>query len=178
MSLGGRARTLEASRAGDKRAVVHNPPSLSSVWSFRSQIDGVPVPIEQHVRLARLPRGTDLVLRGSPLDLVTFTRQAHEFAARFSYQGRGHEGLSVVLAAGERDVDVQFAAWPLSTRPWVGVAKVADLQRSGFALLPTFQAQHYTLIVGLATTATLMDLLEKLSSDIRPNPNPRRRGGH
>lgn len=105
----------------------------------------MPIPIEQHVRLARLPRGTDLVLRGSPL---------------------------------ERDVDVQFAAWPLSTRPWVGIAQVADLQRSGFALLPTFQAQHYTLIVGLATTATLMHLLEQLSSDIRPNPNPRRRGGH
>lgn len=137
----------------------------------------MPIPIEEHLRLARLPQVTDLVLRGSPLDLQTLTRRAEEFAARFSYQGLSRGGLSVVHATNERDVNVQMATRPLSARRSVGVARVADLQQAGFVLLPTFEPRHYTLIVGLATTATLLDLLEMLSSDVRANPNPPRRGG-
>lgn len=135
-------------------------------------------PIEHYLR-SDAPSADDsfLLLRGSPLELGKLTDQALDFASRFTYRGGSHTGVSVVLATDETDADAQMAGRWLSTRPFVAVARVRDVRRSGFVLLPTFEAPHYTLIVGLTKAATLPALLDLVAADTRPNPYIRRRRG-
>ncbi len=134
--------------------------------------------IEQHVRAGEPPPDDAyLLLRGSPLELTKLGDQAEDFASRFTYTGVAVQGVSLVVARDEQDADVLMASRFLRSRPWVGVLRAASVRSAGFVLLPTWEAPHYTALLGMMPGATLETMLALVRADIRPNKHARRRGG-
>jgi hypothetical protein len=102
----------------------------------------VETPIEPRVRRAPIPDDAVIVVRGDDLNPDNAREQAVAFLRRYPKWGRW--GLSAYYARSEAEVD-DLAADQLERFPVVVVLRIADLEREGFELVPTFRTPHVTI---------------------------------
>lgn len=116
------------------------------------------------------PAGAYLLLRGSPLTAGKFAEHAARTARAYTYLGEPCFGISVDLSTGDDDTVRLLRGRRLSTRRRVARIRVDDAQDSGFVLLPSFGAPHYTVVLGRTPTATVETLTMLAARDVIENP--------
>ncbi len=128
-------------------------------------------PIERHLRDAEPePAGSHLLLRGSPLTVEKFAEHAARTARAYTYRDLPCLGISVELSRSEADTARLLQGRRLSTRRRVARIRVEDVIESGFVLLPTFSAPHYTVVVDRLPAATVDVLATLAARDVIENP--------
>lgn len=133
------------------------------------------IPIEDLVRPGEeLDPGASLVLRGSPLTIDGVLANADRAQTRFTLAGSPFIAISVDVTVGEWDVDAILAR-RLDTRRSYAIARAGTLLAAGFALLPTFAAPHYSLVLPSYTREAAAKVIEAFG-DVKANPHykPRR----
>jgi hypothetical protein len=115
-----------------------------------------------------------LVLRGSPLTVEGLLANAERTSERLSLGGEPFVAISVDVTTAGWDVDAILAR-RLGTRRSYAQARAGDLLAEGYALVPTFGAPHYSLVLPSYTWDVAARLIE-VFGDVMPNPhfNPRR----
>lgn len=127
-------------------------------------------PIENYLRTAeKLEPDTDVVLRGSPLDVEGFLRNADDARGRFSWRGAPLVAVSAEATVGGRTVEDLLAGPRLRTRRRYAKARARELLDARFVLLPTFAAAHYDIVLGAYTETDARRLLDLLG-EAHPNP--------
>jgi hypothetical protein len=116
------------------------------------------------------PAGTYLLLRGSPLTREKFAEHAARTARGYTYLGERCLGISVELSTGAADTARLLQGRRLSTRRRVARVRVEDALDSGFVLLATFAAPHYTVVIVRAATATVEAFTALAALDVIENP--------
>lgn len=128
-------------------------------------------PIETYVRGREpAPADTYVLLRGSPLTATKFTEHAARTARAYTFRGNPCFGISAEVSRSPAETARLLQGRRLSTRRRVARIRVGDVLALGFALLPTFSAPHYTIVVGLAPAATIDALVALASTDVLDNP--------
>lgn len=94
------------------------------------------------IRLAAIPDGVTLIVRGDELDPAILRTDATRFLRRFTDWGR--YGVSAFLAIDDERVDV-LCETRLARFETVIVFCLADLVRAGIEVVPTFRRPHVTL---------------------------------
>lgn len=133
------------------------------------------IPIELHLRVGEvLDSDASLVLRGSPLTIEGVLANAERTAQRLSFSGEPFVAISVDVTIAGWDVEAILAR-RIGTRRSYAQARAGDLLAEGFALAPTFDEPHYSLILPSYTWDVAARLIE-VFGDVMPNPhfNPRR----
>ena len=130
-------------------------------------------PIEPFLRDEQPPDDAVVVVRGGPVSAEKFIEHAAREAREHSFQGRPMHSVSVSLTVGGRSLD-DLLAGPLASRSTFAQSTVGLLREAGYALLPTYAAPHYDLLLRSAGYDDAVHLLN-LFSESRPNPHKRRR---
>jgi hypothetical protein len=94
------------------------------------------------VRLAAIPEGAMLVVRGDELLTQILEQDAQRFRRRFDEWGRF--GVSGFLAADDREIDA-LCETRLVLFETVVVFRRDDLTAKGIEVIPTFRRPHVTL---------------------------------
>lgn len=99
---------------------------------------------------------------------------AERTAQRLSFSGEPFVAISVDVTIAGWDVEAILAR-RIGTRRSYAQARAGDLLAEGFALAPTFDEPHYSLILPSYTWDVAARLIE-VFGDVMPNPhfNPRR----
>ena len=130
-------------------------------------------PIEPFLRDEQPPDDAIVVVRGGPVTAEKFIEHAAREAREHSFQGRPMHSVSVSLTVGGRSLD-DLLAGPLASRSTFAQSTVGLLREAGYALLPTYAAPHYDLLLRSAGYDDAIKLLN-VFSESRPNPHKRRR---
>ena len=115
-----------------------------------------------------------LVVRGWPLTVEGLLRNADATRSRFRFGGRPVAAISAEVTVGGWTVDGILAGPRLRTRSRYAAVAVGELALAGFALLPTFVAPHYSVVLEPYTAQRAGQLIEALGA-IRSNPHHVRR---
>lgn len=130
-------------------------------------------PIEPHVRVEVPPDDALVVVRGGPVAPEKIMEHANRQAREYSIRGMPMYSISVSVAVGRWDLPGLLAG-PLRSRATYAVTTVGALREEGFALLPTYDAPHYDLLLRSAEYRDAQALLAVFGS---PEPNPYKRRG-
>ncbi len=127
-------------------------------------------PIELHLRSGEvLDPGAALVLRGWPLTVDGLLRNADATSRRYSIGDAPLVAISAEVTIPGWDVESILSGVRLRTRRSYASAPTLRVIESGFALLPTFAAPHYSIVLDAYTERVAQRLIDVLG-DVRPNP--------
>lgn len=127
-------------------------------------------PIEPYVRSAEaLEPRAQLVVRGWPLTMDGFLRNADATRRRYSLAGKPLVAISAEVTVTGWNVDTILSGPRLRVRRSYAAALVGSLADLGFKLLPTFQAPHYSVVLPAYTEEVAQRLLDVLG-EVRGNP--------
>jgi hypothetical protein len=127
-------------------------------------------PIEPHLRSVELVQDSRLVVRGWPLTVDGLLRNADATRNRFSWRGDPLVAVSAEMTGAGWDLDRILAGPRLRTRSRYAAAPAMALVTSGFELLPTFGAPHFSVVLGAYDDVSAEHLLEVLGQ-LRRNPH-------
>lgn len=127
-------------------------------------------PIEAVLRDEHLHGDALLVVRGWPLTLEGFLRNADATRHRFSRGGEPFVAISAEVTVAEWTLESILAGPRLRTRSRYAAVASRVLVETGFELLPTFAAPHCSIALPAYTSRRAQQLLEVLG-DVRPNPH-------
>jgi hypothetical protein len=130
-------------------------------------------PIESYLRSEEPPDDALVVVRGGPIAAEKIVEHARRQAREYTYRNAPMYSVSVSLTVGGWDVSALLAG-PLSSRSAFAVSTVGTVRAAGFALLPTYEAPHYDLLLA---TGEYREAEELLSLFGAPEPNPYKRRG-
>ena len=132
-------------------------------------------PIEVLLRVDySLDPAADLLIRGWPLTVEGLFRNAEATRRRFSFEGRPFAAVSAEVTASGWTLEAILAGPRLRTRSRYAAVAVGELALAGFALLPTFGAPHYSVVLEPYTAERAEQLIDVLG-DVRANPHHVRR---
>ncbi|MFT5204005.1 MAG: hypothetical protein ACI9C1_003408 [Candidatus Aldehydirespiratoraceae bacterium] len=127
-------------------------------------------PIETYLRPAEvLDPDAALVIRGWPLTVDGLLRNADATRRRYSLHGDPLIAVSAEATMPEWNVESILSGARLRTRRSYASTLAHDVIESGFGLLPTFSAPHYSIVLANYTEEEAQRLISVLG-DIRPNP--------
>ncbi|MGQ0623727.1 MAG: hypothetical protein ACT4PP_03590 [Sporichthyaceae bacterium] len=126
-------------------------------------------PLEAQLRSEELDSESDLVVRGWPLTIEGLLRNADDARARFSWRGSPLAAVSAEATVGERTLGDVLAGPRLRTRSRYASATARALLDAGFALLPSFLAPHYSIVLPAYSESVARRLIEVLG-EVHPNP--------
>lgn len=127
-------------------------------------------PIELRLRQAEVLDGASIVVRGWPLTVEGLLRNADATRRRFERGRKPLVAVSAEVTGGDWDLDRILSGPRLRTRSRYAAAPALALVAAGFALLPTFAAPHFSVVLGAYDEASAEHLLEVLG-DARRNPH-------
>lgn len=126
-------------------------------------------PIELHLRLADVPDGASVVVRGWPLTVEGLLRNADATRNRFSCRDAPLVAISAEMTGPRWDLDRILAGPRLRTRSRYAAAPAMALVAAGFELLPTFAAPHFSVVLPAYYEASAEHLLDVLG-EVQRNP--------
>jgi hypothetical protein len=127
-------------------------------------------PIEGHVGLGEvLDPDAHLVIRGWPLTVDGLLRNADATTRRYSRVGRPFVALSAEVTVAGWDLDAILSGPRLRTRRSYAAVPVGRIVESGFGMLATFGAPHYSVVLPSYTEAAAQRLIEALG-EVKVNP--------
>ncbi len=129
--------------------------------------------IERYIRDEDLPGSSVLVVRGGPVTAEKLLGAARREQAVYTWQGRPLACISTEAATADWPLE-RILADHLATRTTYAITTIGQVVEAGFALLPTFGAPHYDVVLEDATPQEVAKLMSILSEPIR---NPYRRKG-
>jgi hypothetical protein len=119
-------------------------------------------PIERFVRVGEIPHSDALVVRGWPLTVDGLLRNADSARSRYSHRGMPFVAVSSEVVIEGWSLDRILAGPRLRTRRRFAAAPVRSIVESGFELLPTFAAPHYSILLPAYTEREAQRLLDVL----------------
>jgi hypothetical protein len=132
-------------------------------------------PIEGHVRAGEvLDPEAALVIRGWPLTVDGLLRNADATRRRYSRAGRPFVAVSAEVTVAGWDLDAILSGPRLRTRRSYAAVPVGRIVETGFGLLATFGAPHYSVVLASYTDAAAQHLIEVLG-EAKVNPHHVRR---
>jgi hypothetical protein len=127
-------------------------------------------PIEDHVRAGEvLDRDGQYVIRGWPLTTVGLLANAKATASRYSYRAEPFLAASVEMTMPGWDAERILSGRRMRTRRSYAMVPASSVLGAGFELLPTFDAPHYSIVMGPYTEDEAQRLLRALG-DLLANP--------
>ena len=131
-------------------------------------------PIEAYLRdEAELPGDAVVVVCGGPVAADKFVEHAHRQAREYTFRGEPMYSISVSLTVGDWELSALLAG-PLSSRSAFSASTAGAVRGAGFALLATYDAPHYDLLLATGEYPEAERLLSVFSA---PGPNPFKRRG-
>jgi hypothetical protein len=130
-------------------------------------------PIESYLRSEEPPDDAFVVVRGGPIAAEKIVEHARRQAREYTYRNAPMYSVSVSLTVGGWDVSALLAG-PLSSRSAFAVSTVGTVRAAGFALLPTYEAPHYDLLLETGEYREAERLVSLFSA---PESNPYKRRG-
>jgi hypothetical protein len=132
-------------------------------------------PIEGHVRAGEvLDPEAALVIRGWPLTVDGLLRNADATRRRYSRAGRPFVAVSAEVTVAGWDLDAILSGPRLRTRRSYAAVPVRRIVETGFGLLATFGAPHYSVVLPSYTEVAAQRLLEVMG-EVKVNPHHVRR---
>lgn len=132
-------------------------------------------PIEGHVRAGEvLDPEAALVIRGWPLTVDGLLRNADATRRRYSRAGRPFVAVSAEVTVAGWDLDAIMSGPRLRTRRSYAAVSVGRIVETGFGLLATFGAPHYSVVLPSYTEVAAQRLLEVMG-EVEVNPHHVRR---
>ena len=132
-------------------------------------------PIEGHVRAGEvLDPEAALVIRGWPLTVDGLLRNADATRRRYSRAGRPFVAVSAEVIVAGWDVAAILSGPRLRTRRSYAAIPVGRIVETGFGLLATFRAPHYSVVLPSYTETAAQRLIEALG-EVKVNPHHVRR---
>jgi hypothetical protein len=132
-------------------------------------------PIEGHVRAGEvLDPDAALVIRGWPLTVDGLLRNADATRRRYSRAGRPFVAVSAEVTVAGWDLDAILSGPRLRTRRSYAAVSVGRIVETGFGLLATFGAPHYSVVLPSYTQEVAQRLLEVMG-EVKVNPHHVRR---
>jgi hypothetical protein len=132
-------------------------------------------PIEGHVRAGEvLDPEAALVIRGWPLTVDGLLRNADATRRRYSRAGRPFVAVSAEMTVAGWDLDAIMSGPRLRTRRSYAAVSVGRIVETGFGLLATFGAPHYSVVLPSYTEVATQRLLEVMG-EVTVNPHHVRR---
>jgi hypothetical protein len=129
--------------------------------------------IEPFIRDEALPASGVLVVRGGPITADKLLQAARREQSVYTWRGHPLACISAEAVTTEWPLE-RVLAEHLATRTTYSTTTVGQVLEAGLALLPTFAAPHYDVVLEDATSGEVARLLSVLSEPIR---NPYRRRG-
>ena len=129
-------------------------------------------PIESYLRSEEPPDDAVVVVRGGPIAPEKVVEHALRQAREYTFRNVPMYSISVSLTVGGWDVSALLAG-PLSSRSTFAVSTAGTVRAAGFALLPTYDAPHYDLLLATGEYREAEALLSLFGSS-KPNPYKRR----
>lgn len=127
-------------------------------------------PIEDHVRAGEvLDLDRQYVIRGWPLTAVGLLANAEATASRYSYRADPLLAVSVEMTMPGWDAELILSGRRMRTRRSYAMASAGSVLDGGFELLPTFDAPHYSVVMGPYTEDEAQRLLQAFG-DVLANP--------
>lgn len=127
-------------------------------------------PIEPHIRPAGTLDGASVVVRGWPLTVDGLLNNADATRQRFERDGEPLLAVSAEMTSDDWDLERILSGPRLRTRSRYASAPALALVASGFELLPTFAAPHFSVVLGAYDEASAEHLLVVLG-EVRRNPH-------
>jgi hypothetical protein len=122
-------------------------------------------PIEDHVRAGEvLDLDRQYVIRGWPLTAVGLLANAEATASRYSYRAD-----PLLAVSPGWDAELILSGRRMRTRRSYAMASAGSVLDGGFELLPTFDAPHYSVVMGPYTEDEAQRLLQAFG-DVLANP--------
>lgn len=104
-------------------------------------------PIEEHIRDGEpLPGGSQLVIRGWPLNSAGLMRNATQASERFSLGGSPLVAISTEVTVEGWPLERILSGRRLRTRKSYAAVPVLRVLEAGYTLLATFEAPHYDVV--------------------------------
>jgi hypothetical protein len=127
-------------------------------------------PIEDCVRGGEvIDPDRQYVIRGWPLTTVGLLANAEATASRYSYHAEPFLAVSVEMTMPGWDAERILSGRRMRTRRSYAMAPASSVLAGGFELLPTFDAPHYSVVMGPYTEGEAERLLQALG-DLLVNP--------
>jgi hypothetical protein len=114
------------------------------------------------------------VIRGWPLTVDGILRNAEATQRRFSRAGHPFVAVSAEVTVAGWDLDAILSGPRLRTRRSYAAAPVGRIVETGFGLLATFGAPHYSVVLPSYTETAAQRLMEVLG-EVKVNPHHVRR---
>ena len=131
------------------------------------------IPIEGHVRAGEvLDPEAHLVIRGWPLTVDGILRNAEATQRRYSKGGVPFVAVSAEVTIAGWDLDTILSGPRLKTRRSYAAVPVGCIVETGFGLLPTFGAPHYSVVLPSYTGEAAQHLV---LGEVMVNPHHVRR---
>ena len=130
-------------------------------------------PIEGYLRDEEPPDDAVVVVRRGTIAPAKVVEHAQRQAREYTYRNVPMYSISVSLTVGRWDVSALLAG-PLSSRSTFAVSTAGAVRAAGFALLPTYEAPHYDLLLA---TGEYREAEASLILFGSPEPNPYKRQG-
>jgi hypothetical protein len=125
-------------------------------------------PIETYLRSEEPPDDAVVVVRGGPVASEKIVEHAQRQAREYSFRNAPMYSISVSLTVPGWDLSALLAG-PLSSRSMFAVSTAGAVRAAGFALLPTYDAPHYDLLLATGEYREAEALLSLFASS-EPNP--------
>lgn len=125
-------------------------------------------PIETYLRSEEPPDDAVVVVRGGPVTSEKIVEHARRQAREYSFRNAPMYSISVSLTVPGWDLSALLAG-PLSSRSTFVVSTAGAVRAAGFALLPTYDAPHYDLLLATGEYREAEALLSLFASS-EPNP--------
>ena len=129
-------------------------------------------PMEGYLRTEEPPNDAVVVVRGGPIAADKIVEHASRQAREYTFRGSPMHSISVSLTVDGWDLPALLAG-PLSSRSTYAVSTAGAVRQAGFALLPTYDAPHYDLLLATGEYPEAERLLSLFSS-AEPNSYKRR----
>lgn len=127
-------------------------------------------PIQGYVRAGEvIDPDRQYVIRGWPLTAAGLLANAEATASRYSYRAEPFLAVSVEMTMTGWDPERILSGRRMSTRRSYAIAPARSVLGGGFELLPTFEAPHYSIVMGPYTEDGAQRLLQALG-DVLANP--------
>ena len=130
-------------------------------------------PIEGYLRDEEPREEAVVVVGGGPIAPAKVVEHAQRQAREYTYRNVPMYSISVSLTVPGWDLSALLAG-PLSSRSAFAVSTAGAVRAAGFALLPTYDAPHYDLLLATGEYREAEALLSLFGS---PEPNPYKRRG-
>ncbi|MGH8932670.1 MAG: hypothetical protein ACRDZO_19105 [Egibacteraceae bacterium] len=130
-----------------------------------------PKPLERFLRPDELLLADETaVVRGGPIDLDEFRRNAEDTLRAYTWCGAPLIGVSVEVGTEEWGLERILSEGRVCRRATYSMCLVGEIRARNWQLLPSFSAPHYTLLLSGYTEAELHQLFTLFRHGERPNP--------